>query len=90
MKHLEQLCRESAPDALAYLQDLLADKKAPANTRLAAAREILDRGFGKPVDRTAILNLSGQAGDAGSNLSDAELMRIASGGVVTRPSHDDI
>ena len=86
MKHLEELCRESADDALAFLLALLGDADAPANTRLQAAREILDRGFGKPVDRTAVLNMSARSDSDGSDLTTAELMRIASGGggVVTR------
>ena len=58
MKALEAMCRESADKAFQHLLSTMDNVDAPENVRLAAAREILDRGFGKPVDRTAILQLT--------------------------------
>lgn len=37
-----------AGDALETLKALMESEKAPAPIRLAAAREMLDRGFGRP------------------------------------------
>lgn len=34
--------------ALKTLSELMSDEKAPATIRLAAAREVLDRGHGRP------------------------------------------
>ncbi len=79
MKQLEQLCRESAGTAIDYLLRTIDDPDVPANVRLQAAREVLDRGYGKPVDRQAVLNLDATgAGDA-ATLSRADLLRIAAG-----------
>ena len=78
MKALEERCRESADEALAFLLDTIQDRDAPHNVRLAAAREILDRGYGKPVDRSAVLNLNTGNGQP-FTLSNDELERIAAG-----------
>lgn len=78
VKDLERLCRESAEDALRLLLDTVNDEDAPRRDRLAAAREILDRGYGKPVDRQAILNLNG-GGDSPAELTREQLERIAAG-----------
>lgn len=79
MKHLEQLCRESADVAFEYIRGLIRDPDAAPSVRLAAARELLDRGFGKAVDRTAIMALSGGGAEEPERLSDGELLRIAAG-----------
>ena len=78
MRDLEQRCRESAEAALALLVDTINDPDAPRRDRLAAARELLDRGFGKPVDRQAVLNLNA-GGDKAEELSREVLERIAAG-----------
>jgi len=78
MKELEQLCRESAQTALDFLLDAVTNEDQPGNVRLAAAREILDRGFGKPVDRQVQLSLS-NTGSTGERLSKDQLLRIAAG-----------
>lgn len=77
MRDLERLCRENAEAAFNHLIETINDRDAPANIRLQAAKEVLDRGFGKPIDRQAVLNLDG--GTAPAELSREELVKIAAG-----------
>ena len=79
MKAFEQLCREEAEAALDTIKKIMDDPSASHSARLSAAREILDRGQGKAVDRQVLLNLAGNSGDTDRILSDSELMRIAAG-----------
>ena len=80
MKAIEEQCRLEAEEAVNTLKEIMGDPAEPAAARLAAAKEILDRGFGKSVDRLAIAQLNGQAtGDEVETLTDAELLRIAAG-----------
>ena len=79
MKAFEQLCREEAEAALDTIKKIMDDPAASHSARLSAAREILDRGQGKAVDRQVLLNLAGNSGDTDRILSDSELMRIAAG-----------
>ena len=84
MKRLEQLCRESSEQALAVLTDVMNDPDQPAAARLAAAREVLDRGHGKPIDRQAILQMGADGGGSSvESLTEAQLLRIASGALQT-------
>lgn len=85
MKDLERRCRESAEDALRFLLDTIEDDDAPRNVRLQAAREVLDRGFGKPVDRQAVLNMSGPAQGAAALTRD-QLEAIAAGAFEAEPA----
>ena len=57
----------------------------------AAASLLIEHGHGKPVDRKVVAEMScgGRETDV-MQLTDEELLIIASGGVVTRPFHDDI
>lgn len=79
MRQLEELCRENATLALDFLVDLLRDNKAQVNARLTAAREILDRGYGKPLDRQQLMTLDVGAIGGQAALSDEQLLRIAAG-----------
>ncbi|WP_424133192.1 DUF5681 domain-containing protein [Roseiarcus sp.] len=42
------LARESAPEAILTLKEIMLDVKAPPAARIGAATAILDRGFGRP------------------------------------------
>lgn len=42
------LARDYAPASIAILVDIMADERTPPATRVMAARELLDRGFGRP------------------------------------------
>lgn len=90
MKHLEQLCRENAEVAFGYLMDLIEDLDAPKQVRLQAAREILDRGFGRPVDRTAIMALPMGGTDEPDRMTDEELLRVAAGGAIDISPHTQV
>ena len=75
-KAIEELARAHAAEAVAALVDLLHNG-SDASKR-AAAEALLDRAYGKPVDRQAVLQL-GPTGDAPEELSEAQLLRIANG-----------
>jgi hypothetical protein len=76
IKALAQRCRRSP--------SLVKGAKAAESeqARIAALKKILDRGYGKA---TQAVDLNVAPGGAES-LTDAELERIASGGLVTRAS----
>ncbi len=79
-----EACREKTENALAVLEAAMNDEAASWRDRMTAASLLIDHGHGKPVDRTAVLNLSAGYDGDGSELSTDELMRIAAGGGVTR------
>jgi len=69
---LRAAARNYSGDALETLARIMLDREAPHSARVGAAREILDRGWGRAI----------QAVDVGVNLSVAEshaniLMRLA-------------
>ena len=68
-KAVEELCKQHAEDAVAYLANLLQDPDANPKERLVAAGELLDRGYGKAVDRVAIQ----QVGQAQGSLKNADI-----------------
>ena len=74
-------------EAIATLVEIMADPSAPPRERRACAAEILDRGFGRPVDRSVVAQLSGQVSDAA--LSDAQLAQIAAGALDALPQPVD-
>ena len=69
---MEELCKQHAEDAVAYLANLLQDTEANPKERLVAAGELLDRGYGKAVDRVAIQ----QVGQAQGSLKDADMATL--------------
>lgn len=73
-KAIEELAREHAAEAVAALVDLLHNGSDSA--RRAAAEALLDRAYGKPVDRQAVLNI-GTGSDQAGELTRAQLLRIA-------------
>jgi hypothetical protein len=46
---IRELCRKEGEKSIATIVALRDDKKTPQNVRLAAAQQLLDRGFGRPV-----------------------------------------
>ena len=42
------LARERTPEAINVLTEIMRDPKAPPAARVAACRELLDRGYGRP------------------------------------------
>lgn len=53
-REVEELCKEHAEKAVNFLATILGDDSAAPRSRLEAASQILDRGFGKAVDRIQI------------------------------------
>ena len=75
-KQLEDIARQHAEEAVATLVDLL--RTGSDSAKRAAAEALLDRAYGKPIDRQAVLTM-GPAGDAVEEMSEAQLLRIANG-----------
>lgn len=50
---VKQVAQEYTEQAIQVLVDLLQDKSTPPAARVAACREILDRGHGKPAVHVA-------------------------------------
>jgi NAD(P)-dependent dehydrogenase (short-subunit alcohol dehydrogenase family) len=46
---IKALAQTYGPDAVDTLADIMKDVAAPAAARVAAARELIDRGFGKAI-----------------------------------------
>jgi len=44
---VQKLAQSWGPDAIDALAEIMNDRQQPGTTRVAAARELLDRGFGK-------------------------------------------
>jgi hypothetical protein len=71
-----QLFRNAAPEALDYALSVMKDESADPKLRYASCIEILNRGAGKPVDRTIIATLEQGGKVDPSTLSDAELLKL--------------
>ena len=74
---LGEMLREHSKDAVIYMVKTMNDEQAHPKLRQAAAKEILDRGIGKPVDVTIVRTVSdtGQGKDV-AKMSDAELEQM--------------
>ena len=46
---MRELCREHGAKAVEILAAIMMDENEPAKNQIAAARELLDRGYGRPV-----------------------------------------
>jgi hypothetical protein len=55
---IEDMAREYAGAALDTLVTVMNDEDAPARDRIKASTEILDRAFGRPMERSAVLTLN--------------------------------
>lgn len=55
---VQKLARESTPEAMETLRTIMRNKKAPDAARVAATREILDRGWGKALQASVVANLN--------------------------------
>lgn len=51
---LRDLARAHTAEALSTLVEVMGDKSAPSAARVTAARELLDRGFGRPAQEVAL------------------------------------
>lgn len=46
---IRDIARQHTADAMTALAQIVKDKKAPQSARVAAATQLLDRGYGKPT-----------------------------------------
>jgi hypothetical protein len=77
LKDIQELAREKSPEALETLADIMANQKAPAAARVAAANALLDRGYGRPLQslsQTMTINKRAE------EMTDDELATIAASG----------
>ena len=70
---IESVCQEKAEKALAVLMKVIEDDGAPAKDRVNAANSLLDRAFGKSVDRVQVAQIKDGNG-SGAVLTRDELM----------------
>ena len=71
---IEALASQHAELAVSALVDVLKDEGQPAMARVTAAEKLLDRGYGKTVDRLAIAQVS-ESGKPVGTLTRDELMQ---------------
>ena len=57
---VRDLARSHTDEAIATLAEIMRDSQAPSNARISAASELLNRGYGRPVDQKAMVVLSQQ------------------------------
>lgn len=57
---VRDLARAHTDEAVATLAEIMRDPEAPANARISAASELLNRGYGRPVDQKAMVVMSQQ------------------------------
>ena len=70
---IEAVCQEKAEKALETLMKVIEDDAAPAKDRVNAANSLLDRAFGKSVDRVQVAQIK-DGGGSGAVLTRDELM----------------
>ena len=58
--NVRDLAREHTEAAIETLASIMVDPEAHAAARISAASEILNRGFGRPVDQRVLLAMSAQ------------------------------
>lgn len=75
-EELTQKALRHADKALKVITDILGNEKANDAVRLSAAREMLDRGHGKPVSKTELdATVNSKTGDV-EDMSDEALMAL--------------
>jgi hypothetical protein len=81
---IDRKARERGDAALDVIDEIMSDPFAENKDRLAAAREMLDRGHGKPQQAVVMVPLERQRRQAAALYTDAELGEIVEGELVTR------
>lgn len=73
---VRDLAREHADEAVQVLASIMRDEDSPAAARISAATEILNRGYGRPVDQKAMVVMSQQVERVSSaqEMSTAEII----------------
>ncbi len=83
---VEQKFREHTETALRALLAVLEDKDAPAKDVVNAANSLLDRAYGKAVDRVQVATLGNDAGNTASLTRDELMARLTQ--QYTAPTQD--
>ena len=60
---VRDLARENTAEAIETLKQIMRDKKAPAQARVAASCAMLDRGYGKPAQSVDLNHKSQDVAD---------------------------
>ena len=71
---IQALAREKSPRMIEILEDIADNAKSHPQARVAAARELLDRGFGKPLQTTALATM--EINNRAEDYTDDELATI--------------
>lgn len=71
-----QLMRQQSLEAVTYIYSVMKDPQAHPKLRYAAAVEILNRGMGKPVDRSIVATIEQGTTLDPSTMSDSELIQM--------------
>ena len=87
---IEAVATEYADEAVDALRSVYRDESAPPAARVMAAKEMLDRGYGKSVDRIAVAQLNDEAKGSGRKLTRDELMAHLSWKFTQEPTQADI
>jgi hypothetical protein len=69
----DKLAREHTERAISTIAEIMDDPFAESRDRISAAKELLDRGHGKPLTATIALPMSRQQAAALAQMSDDEL-----------------
>lgn len=80
---IRALAQTYAPDAIATLAKIMGSEKEPAPARVAAAKELIDRGYGKSVQAVEMSGPNGEPIKSAqtidlSNLSNEQKRAVAS------------
>ena len=93
---IEELCKEHAGLAVACLAGLISDPEQDGEVRRKASNDILDRAYGKAVDRIAIAQVGGDQARDARLLSTEDIIRMLTpkaleneGNEVFIPAHSD-
>ena len=87
---IEDMAREYAEVALGTLVAIMTDEKMPARERVKASTEVLDRAFGRPMERSAVLTLNPTQGEGQdfSHMTTRDLITYAMRRSGSTPAHD--
>jgi hypothetical protein len=72
---VQNLAREQTAAAIETLTSIMQNAKSHPQARVAACRELLDRGYGKPLQQSEVTNIEPGSRPA-SDMSDDELAAL--------------
>lgn len=75
-KALEDRAKAFSEECITTAATIMRNEKAPESARMAAIKELLDRGHGKPISKTELDATLNKGNGTASDLSDAELMAL--------------